>query len=461
MKSTDRDQQAAAFAARKKAILAAMPHVLLAVSLLITVAVGPAGGSLAIDGCLAAVASASIVWFVWLHPEWMERPLWAGLFFAGMAVLCAVLVIRAPWFGLFAWSGYLFSGSVLHGRSRIAGLGATALLLGTSQTGGLPAGSTSSWFGWGAIVAVNMLLASAMVWIGTMDELQEHRKERALEDATDSNQRLRAALEENAGLHRQLVAQAREAGIIDERQRMAREIHDTLAQGLTGIITQLAAAGQAAVGSAEHERRVRTAAELARDSLREARRSVAALTPEALRDARLPEALGDVAGRWTELHGVPVEVLTTGEAEPMHPDIDVALLRTAQEALANVAKHASASRVGLTLSYMGDFVRLDVRDDGRGFDPGELHKRPGERGGFGLRGMRQRAVSLGGTLEIESEPGSGTAICASVPALPPGDERQPAGPDDASGPGDALGSGDALGGAAAREAIAVRGAGTR
>jgi signal transduction histidine kinase len=449
MKSTDLDQQAA-FAARKKAILfATMPHVLLAVSLLVTVAIGPAGGSLVIDGCLTAVASASIVWVVWLHPDWMERPLWAGLFFAGMAVVCAVLVIRAPWFGLFAWSGYVFSGSVLHGRSRIAGLAATALLLGTSQNGGLPAGSSSSWFGWGAIVTVNMLLASAMVWIGTMDELQEHRTERALEDATEANQQLRAALEENAGLHRQLVTQAREAGIIDERQRMAREIHDTLAQGLTGIITQLAAAGQAAVGSAEHERHVRTAAELARDSLREARRSVAALTPEALRDARLPEALGDVAGRWTELHGVPVEVLTTGAAEPLHPDIDVALLRTAQEALANVAKHASASRVGLTLSYLGDFVRLDVRDDGRGFDPGELDERPGESGGFGLSGMRQRAVSLGGTLEIESEPGSGTAICASVPALPPADVGQAAGP------------GDAADGATARAAIAVSGAGSR
>jgi signal transduction histidine kinase len=440
MTSTDRHQQAAAFAARKKAIFAAMPHVLLAVSLVITVAIGPAGGSLAIDGCLTAVASASIVWFVWLHPEWMQRPWWAGLFFAGMAAICAVLVIRAPWFGLFAWSGYLFAGSVLHGRSRIAGLGATALLLGTSQNGGLPAGSASSWFAWGAIVAANMLLASAMVWIGTMDEVQEHRTERALEDATESNQRLRAALEENAGLHRQLVAQAREAGIIDERRRMAREIHDTLAQGLTGIITQLAAAGQAPVGSAEQERHVRTAAELARDSLREARRSVPALTPEALRDARLPEALGDVAERWTALHGVPVQVLTTGEAEPLRPDIDVALLRTAQEALTNVAKHASASRVGLTLSYMGGVVRLDVRDDGRGFDLGELDERPGESGGFGLSGMRQRAVSLGGTLEIESESGSGTTICASVPALGPGDERQPAGPGEPSGRGDAPGA---------------------
>jgi signal transduction histidine kinase len=347
----------------------------------------------------------------------MERPLRSGLFFAVMAALCGVLVIRAPWFGLFAWSGYLFSGTALHGRSRIAGIAATALLLGTSQNGHLPSGSGRAWFGWGAIVAVNMLLASAMVWIATMDEIQEDRREQALDDATEANRRLRAALEENAGLHRQLVVAAREAGVIDERQRMAREIHDTLAQGLIGIITQLAAANQAPADSVEHDRHVRTAAELARESLREARRSVAAMTPEALRHARLPEALADVAGRWAELHGIPVEVVTTGEPQPMRPEIDVGLLRTAQEALANVARHAGASRVGLTLSYIGDLVRLDVRDDGRGFDPAGLGERPGEAGGFGLTGMRQRAVGLGGTLEIESEPGTGTTVCASLPAL--------------------------------------------
>ncbi|MGE5286086.1 MAG: sensor histidine kinase [Micromonosporaceae bacterium] len=94
-----------------------------------------------------------------------------------------------------------------------------------------------------------------------------------------------------------------------------------------------------------------------------------ALRPEPLEGARLPEALADVAQRWSELNGIRVQVTTTGAARPMRPEIEVTLLRTAQEALANVAKHARATRVGLTLSYMEDQLTLDVRDDGVGFDP--------------------------------------------------------------------------------------------
>ena len=150
---------------------------------------------------------------------------------------------------------------------------------------------------------------------------------------------------------------------------MAREIHDTLAQGLTGIITQLQAAEQAAgrpgrAGTAHFD----AATRLARESLSEARRSVEALRPEPLETGRLSEALADVAGRWSALHGIPVQVTTTGTARPMPPEAEFALLRTAQEALANVARHAQATRVGVTLSYMEYEVALDVRDDGRGFD---------------------------------------------------------------------------------------------
>jgi signal transduction histidine kinase len=99
----------------------------------------------------------------------------------------------------------------------------------------------------------------------------------------------------------------------------------------------------------------------------------------------------------------------------MPPEVEVTLLRTGQEALANVAKHANATRVGLTLSYMEDEVALDVRDDGVGFDPTSLT--PSGDGGFGLTAMRERVERLAGTLEIESERGTGTAISACVPAL--------------------------------------------
>ena len=162
------------------------------------------------------------------------------------------------------------------------------------------------------------------------------------------------------------------------------------------------------------------AIDLARSSLSEARRSVQALAPEPLAGARLPEAVREVADRWTTLHGVPVTVATTGNPRPMRPELEVALLRTAQEALANVAKHAHANRVGLTLSYMEDQVTLDVRDDGVGFATvnGVGPARPrDDGGGFGLTAMRQRVEGVAGRLAIESEPDGGTAISASVPAI--------------------------------------------
>ncbi|WP_433381032.1 sensor histidine kinase [Streptosporangium sp. CA-115845] len=166
-----------------------------------------------------------------------------------------------------------------------------------------------------------------------------------------------------------------------------------------------------------------------RESLAEARRSVDALRPESLETARLSDALADVADRWSKLHGLAVQVTTTGTARPMTPEAEFALLRTAQEALANVAKHAHATRVGVTLSYLEHEVALDVRDDGEGFDPAGLEadtattgrsRPPSRSGGFGLTIMRQRVEELSGTLQIESEPGTGTGISACFPTLPTG-----------------------------------------
>ena len=213
---------------------------------------------------------------------------------------------------------------------------------------------------------------------------------------------------------------------------MAREIHDTIAQGLTGIVTQLEAAQQTG-NDAERERRISNAKRLARDSLAEARRSVQALRPQALENSRLPEALADEVARWSATSGVAAEVETTGQARALHPEVEVTLLRVAQEALANVAKHAEASRAGVTLSYMEDVVSLDVRDDGAGFavTSAEGSRANGHRadetpaaGGFGLIAMRQRVSRLAGQLEIESEPGAGTAVSASLPAIPLGPSPQ-------------------------------------
>jgi signal transduction histidine kinase len=199
---------------------------------------------------------------------------------------------------------------------------------------------------------------------------------------------------------------------------MAREIHDTLAQGLTGIITQLQAAERAApaalADTAGWQHHFTAATALARESLSEARRSVHALRPQPLEAARLGAAVADVADRWAARHGVAVQVSTTGTERPLPAAAEDALLRTAQEALANVAKHAGATRVGVTLSYLDRELALDVRDDGRGFDPAaDRGRSPG--GGFGLLAMRQRIEALSGTLQVESERGTGTAVSARVP----------------------------------------------
>jgi signal transduction histidine kinase len=256
--------------------------------------------------------------------------------------------------------------------------------------------------------------------LGRTSEEQNQARKGMIAELAQANQRLEEMMAENTGLQAQLLTQAREAGVGDERQRMAREIHDTLAQGLTGIITQLEAAQQTA-SEPERERRIDNAKRLARDSLAEARRSVQALRPQALEDRKLPDALADEVTRWTATSGVLAEVRTTGEPQALHPEVEVTLLRIAQEALANVAKHAGAARAWITLSYMEDVVTLDVRDDGSGFDQSAAG---GEQsyagGGFGLIAMRQRVSRLAGQLEIESEPGAGTAVSASLPAVPLG-----------------------------------------
>jgi signal transduction histidine kinase len=260
-----------------------------------------------------------------------------------------------------------------------------------------------------------------------------------VDELSEANRRLEATLAENAGLHEQLLVQARQTGVYDERQRMAREIHDTLAQSLTGIITQLQAADQASRDT-ERRRHLDAALTLARDGLTEARRSVRALRPAPLEDGRIGDALNEVTRRWSALHGVSVTVTTTGSARPISQEAELTLLRTAQEALANVAKHAAASRVGLTLSYMSDQVTLDIRDDGvdgigcaqaaggRARDDGARDDGAGDHGarqagGFGLTAMRERVEGLAGTLAIESEPGVGTTISASLPLGCPGGSR--------------------------------------
>jgi signal transduction histidine kinase len=341
-----------------------------------------------------------------------ERQWFRTVFVAGIIVLFGVLVAHEAWFGVFAVTGFIYAFALLRWPLRLVGVAAVAAIAGLAQASGIPKTTPLDITATVAIVFINVLAMCLFCWIQwTSDELGIERA-KALDEVRAANAKLEASLAENAALQEQLVTRARQTGMLDERARMAREIHDTLAQGLIGIITQLEAADLAESDPAKRRKHFDAASALARESLSEARRSVSALRPEALESARLSDALVEVAERWSERQGIPVRVTTTGAIEPVASEAEIALLRAAQEALANVAKHADADRVGVTLSYLTDEVALDVRDDGVGFDAALP---TAGAGGFGLVALRERVEQLAGSVQIESEPGHGTAVSIRVP----------------------------------------------
>jgi len=380
-------------------------------------ALGGHFGSVRTNLVLCLVAA---VWSLMaLHPGLRKRAPVMAVFVAGVIAISFALVIRDPWFGFYAYASLSYSILLLSWPWQLAGIACTAVIAATSQTAALDRSTPDGLAAYLGVMAAEIFAYCGAAWFLHRIETQHEERGRTLDELREANRALAAAMAENEALQRQLLVQAREAGIADERQRMAREIHDTLAQGLTGIITQLQAADLAADEPAEWRRHFAAATGLARDSLSEARRSVDALRPEPLETGRLGEALAEIAGRWSELHGIGVTVTTTGTARPMGLETEIALLRAGQEAFANVAKHAQASRVGVTLSYLDHEVALDVRDDGRGFDTAAAATGSPDGGGYGLIAMRQRIEARSGTLQVESEPGTGTGISARIPTAPP------------------------------------------
>ena len=386
-------------------------YLFLALGTLVGVAAGSADPAWRATTLAIAAAAAAWIYLVFTRAPTPRRDhrLRVAVFFVGLLVIASILMLRQPLFFVFMISGFFYASIVKPLPLAVVGVFATSVLVNT-LIAGVPI-TAEAWTFYLVIIGVQTTAIGGGVVLG--EKISEQNEERRV-----ALVRLEAALVENAGLHAQLLTQAREAGILDERQRMAREIHDTIAQGLTGIITQLQAADQSLDRPADRDRHLGTAQRLARESLTEARRSLEASMPAALESGTLPDALTDVVHDWSGMHGTPVEVTVTGDAIRLHPDIEVALLRIAQEALANVAKHAGATRGWLTLSFMGDVVILDVRDDGVGFTPAE--RGAGDGSGFGLSGMRQRVARVAGSLAIESEPGVGTAVSARVPAIAAG-----------------------------------------
>lgn len=200
-------------------------------------------------------------------------------------------------------------------------------------------------------------------------------------------------------------AESQSRGVTAERDRLAREIHDTLAQGLNSIHLLLGAADAHLTSRPQEARRlIAQARTMASDNLEEARRFVRALSPADLAERSLVDALERIV---EQVRSPTTTLEVTGKAHALPGGFDVALLRVAQEAIGNAVRHADATRIAVTLTFMHDEVVLDVVDDGNG--------QATELGGFGMSSMRQRVETLGGTFVVESHSGSGTAIAVSLP----------------------------------------------
>lgn len=223
----------------------------------------------------------------------------------------------------------------------------------------------------------------------------------------------------------QLLEQSRETATLAERTRLARDIHDTLAQGLTGIVVQLGAVQRALEHAPEQAfTHIELAQRMARESLAEARRSVWNLRAPALERGDLADALRGLVSQ--PLNGeLTITIAIHGAPRPLLPDAESALLRVAQEALVNTTKHAHASQVHVALSYGAEAVQLEIADNGVGFaSPAQLEHATvsGLWGGFGLLGMRERLAALGGRLELWND--GGAHVRASI-AFQHTDENMP------------------------------------
>lgn len=314
----------------------------------------------------------------------------AGLLLDGaasisLAGLATVLVLALAWLEM---NGFSFAA---HVPPMLSSMSANA-----------PIFASSFWIGvfW-TVAALTFLLAR-----GLQRALVSSRKQAAA--LSEFSAQLEQRVQEQTA---ELLAQEREAGMLEERARVAREIHDTIAQGLTGVIVQLGAAQRAmAATSPDAPRHLDLAQQMARESLAEARRSIWNLRSPTLEHGTLVDALEGLIARQTNIQA---RFELRGNAQTLSAAIESALLRVCQEALVNVAKHAKAMHAEVVLEFSVTQVCLSVSDDGIGFDSDVLQSSDNVTSGFGLLGMRERISALGGTLDLKSD--NGARVIATIP----------------------------------------------
>lgn len=346
---------------------------------------------------LAALA-VMIPWYVLAG-----RPIWSGgarsprraaLYITGLFVVFAVAQSQDPntWYLAFALCPQFFW--VIDPRPAMwaaCGLNGVAWLLLAYRVHSLSVAAVSL-----AIAVAGVSLS--LVYGGWATRIIEQSRERA------------EIIEQLEATRGELAAANREAGVLAERQRLAGDIHDTIAQGFSSVIMLIQAAeGEISSDPDGARRHLRLAAETARENLTDARALVEALAPAQLHAVLLDDALRRLAGQISSL-GAATDVEVAGSPRPLGTAAEVMLLRVSQEALANVRKHSGADRAQIRLSYGAASVRLEISDDGKGFDPATAN------GGYGLRGMRARVSEADGQLTVRSAPGEGTSVSVEVPA---------------------------------------------
>ncbi|HEX7125344.1 MAG TPA: sensor histidine kinase [Thermodesulfobacteriota bacterium] len=389
---------------------AALGHLLFYGTLATATALALGGAAATGRRALAAgLAGLLGAWYAW----WMVRRADAlakssrlrATYFGGAALAWTGLLLLDPAYEILGVTALVQVLGCLRWRASIAAAALIGLL------GHLPYGVR------GALDPLHLVWTAVSVAMLTLIVVSV----RAIADQSRRRQRL---IDELTATRRELAATERRAGVLEERQRLAGELHDTLAQAFTSIVMLLEAAEASMrtqpAAAADH---VAQAREAAREGLREARRVVWALRPESLERGTLPDALARTTAELARQTGIAARTVVTGEPRRLAADLEVTVMRAAQEALANVRRHARARRVTVTLSYMDDLVALDVRDDGVGFDAGSRPAGPDRLGGLGLVAMRERAEALGGSLTIESAPGEGTSLVVELPLGPRAGER--------------------------------------
>ena len=329
-----------------------------------------------------------------LRPLLPARAPWPALWVVAVTVLWALLTLAAP---SFAWCAAPLAFAVLQVLPFRAAVWVVVLMTAVVTAAEL---RLADGFDPTVIVGpIGIAVVAVVVY-------------RALQREASARQRL---LDELTDAQADLLSAQHRAGALAERNRMSREIHDSIGQRFASITLLLAATEQ------DWERRpalahdhVRVAATTARDGLDEVRRVVHALPPVELADDTadaLPIALRQLIDEIRP--PLQARLHVHGEPAPVPTDVAGALLRSARGALANVVEHSGARHVAVSLTFQPDEVRLDVRDDGSGFVPDEV-RAPGDRG-RGIAGIRDRAEGLGGRASVESAPGEGTTLSIALP----------------------------------------------